>query len=71
MSNKRTEHISLKRYSDILTVNDMCSLLGISIKTGYRLIKTGEITALKVGRSYRIPKIHVMKYLRIVNRLTV
>ena len=43
----------------------MCGILGISTKTGYQLLKDGKIQNLKVGRSYRIPKIHLMTYLGI------
>ena len=52
----------LKEYPDIST---MCRALRISEKTGYKLIKSGQITALKVGRAYRIPKMHVLTYLKL------
>ena len=39
----------------------------IAEKTGYKLIKSGQITALKVGRAYRIPKMHVLSYLKLTN----
>lgn len=50
---------------DLLTIDEMCKFLGISPKTGYRLIKGGEIKAVKVGRSYRIPKQHLLEFLGI------
>ena len=34
----------------------MSQALGISTKTGYKLIRENKIESLKVGRSYRIPK---------------
>lgn len=42
----------------------MCEVLGISKKTGYKLLQTNTITGMKVGRTYRIPKIHLIAYLR-------
>ncbi|MBR2561379.1 MAG: helix-turn-helix domain-containing protein [Eubacterium sp.] len=45
----------------------MSEILGVSTKTGYKLLKEGAIVSLKVGRTYRIPKIHVLSYLRILN----
>lgn len=55
----------ISELSDLLTIDEMCKFLGISPKTGYRLIKGGEIKAIKVGRSYRIPKQHLLEYLGI------
>ena len=39
--------------------------LGISTKTGYHLLRENRIEHLKVGRSYRIPKAHLLAYLRL------
>ena len=58
----------LKKYPDIMTIDQMCSVLGISTKTGYKLIHNGTINATKVGRSFRIPKIHLLAYLKVVAR---
>lgn len=46
----------LKDYPDVLTVEEMSRALGVSTKTGYKLIRENKIESLKVGRSYRIPK---------------
>lgn len=56
----------LKDYPDVLTVEKMSRALGISTKTGYRLIRENKIESLKVGRSYRIPKAHLLLYMRLV-----
>ena len=55
----------LKEYSDILTVEDMSKALGVSTKTGYQLLRENKIEHLKVGRSYRVPKAHLLAYLRL------
>ena len=48
-----------------MNIEEMSRALGVSTKTGYRLIRTGKITAMKVGRTYRIPKVHLLTYLRV------
>ncbi len=59
----------LKDYPDILTVEEMSKALGISTKTGYRLLRENKIEHLKVGRTYRIPKAHLLTYMRIYLRV--
>ena len=52
-------------YPDVLDVRQVSKLLGISTKTVYHLLHNGSITSLKVGREFRIPKVNVMKYVKI------
>jgi excisionase family DNA binding protein len=55
-------------YPDVVNVKQMCEMLGgISEKTGYRLLHTGKILFFNIGRSYRIPKIHVIDYLAVTD----
>ena len=58
----------LKEYPDILTVEEMSKALGVSTKTGYKLIRENKIECIKVGRSYRIPKAHLLAYMRVLFR---
>jgi len=53
----------LKDYPDVLTFEDMCSVLSISPVTGYKLLKDGKIAHIRIGRIYRIPKLHLLNYL--------
>ncbi len=55
----------LKDYPDILTVEEMSKALGVSSKTGYQLLRENKIEHLKVGRAYKIPKAHLLSYLRL------
>lgn len=55
----------LTEYPDILTVEDMSKALGVSTKTGYKLLQEKRVLCLRVGRSYRIPKAHLLAYLRL------
>ena len=47
----------------LLTVNEVADLLRVSRMTVYRLIKEGDIAALRVGRSYRLREDDVDDYL--------
>ena len=53
----------LRDYPDVLNIDQMCDILSVSTKTGYTLLKKGKVQHLKVGRSYRIPKAHLLTYL--------
>ena len=55
--------IVLKNYPDVMDIEQMCQILSVSTKTGYKLIKEGKISCLKIGRSFRIPKINIKNYL--------
>ncbi|MFR5906326.1 MAG: helix-turn-helix domain-containing protein [[Ruminococcus] torques] len=46
-----------------MDIVQMCQILDVSTKTGYRLIREGKICCIKVGRAYRIPKAHLFTYL--------
>ena len=54
-----------KEYPDVLDVKQVSTLLGVSTKVVYRLLNTGSIVSLKVGREFRIQKVNVMKYVKI------
>lgn len=53
-----------KDYPDVVNATQMCEMLGgISIKTGYELLKSGKVKSFLVGRSYRIPKLFILEYM--------
>lgn len=53
-----------KDYPDVVSATQMCEMLGgISIKTGYELLKSGKVKSFQVGRSYRIPKLFILEYM--------
>lgn len=49
--------------ADLLTVQEVAALTRVSTMTVYRLIKRGELRAVRVGRSYRIRRQDLIKYL--------
>ena len=46
-----------------MTVAEVAQMLRVSTMTVYRLIKAGELSALRVGRSYRLRPDDVDRYL--------
>jgi excisionase family DNA binding protein len=54
-----------REYPDVLDVKQVSDALGVSTKVVYRLLNNGTIVSLKVGREFRIPKVNVMKYVKI------
>lgn len=67
LTGKDAYTLMLKTYPDVMNIHELCEVLGISIKTGYRLLQNGNITYIKVGRTYRIPKVYVLQYLKIIS----
>ncbi len=49
--------------SRFLTVAEVAAVLRVSTMTVYRLIKAGELRAVRVGRSYRLREDDVDGYL--------
>ena len=53
-----------ENYPDVVEVDALRKLLGgISKKLAYRLLSDQEIRSVRVGRTYKIPKICVIEYL--------
>ena len=51
-------------YPDVVDVEQLRKMLGgISRKLAYRLLASGELCCVRIGRSYRIPKLCVIEYL--------
>jgi excisionase family DNA binding protein len=47
-----------------LTVAEVAGLMRVSKMTVYRLVHAGDLTAVRVGRSFRVPEQAVHQYLR-------
>jgi excisionase family DNA binding protein len=61
-----TEHVSGGNLSDVsfLTVAEVAATMRVSKMTVYRLVHAGELPAVRVGRSFRVPEDAVDEYLR-------
>ena len=56
---KKTKDLPL-----VLKVEDLMQVLSIGRNTAYRLVRSGKIYSVRVGRSFRIPRDALEEYLR-------
>jgi excisionase family DNA binding protein len=47
-----------------LTVAEVATIMRVSKMTVYRLVHSGELSSVRVGRSFRVPEHAVHEYLR-------
>jgi excisionase family DNA binding protein len=47
----------------LLTVGEVANLMRVSNMTVYRLIKSGQLAAIRVGKNYRLRRKDVERYL--------
>ncbi len=47
-----------------LTVQEVAAVMRVSKMTVYRLVHSGELASVRVGRSFRVPERAVHDYLR-------
>ena len=53
-----------KEYGDIMTVENLMDYLNIGRTTAYKLVQSGKIKTMRIGRIYRISKASVDEYVR-------
>ena len=68
MTGSEAYRVMFRDYPDVVTVEQMSRMLGISDKTAYALLRDNKIEHFKVGRTYKIPKIHILSYLKVIQR---
>jgi excisionase family DNA binding protein len=47
----------------LLTVSEVAAIMRVSNMTVYRLIKSGQLAAIRVGKNYRIRRSDIERYL--------
>ena len=62
-NNINFEKKTLGDYSEVLTVPEVQSILGIGRNMAYRLIDGGYIRHIRIGRAIRVPKKCLLEYL--------
>lgn len=55
-------HMMFPDYPDIVTVAQLQKMLGISRHLAYNLINDGHLDGMKIGNSFKIPKVSVIRY---------
>lgn len=63
ITQKEAYRLMLQEYPDVMNIEQVSEVLGVSTKAVYGLIKGGHLSVLKIGRTYRIPKIRLVAYL--------
>ena len=59
----------LENYAEILTVEEMCEVLRIGYNTAYKLLNAGKLKGYRNGRTWRIPKIAIIEYIKERSRI--
>ena len=52
-----------EKKSDVMTVEDLMEYLSIGKTTAYKILKSGKIKVIRIGKLYRIPKQSVDEYI--------
>lgn len=65
-TNRDTYLVMFKEYPDVVDVEQMSEMIGISTKTAYRLLRENQIKHFKIGRTYKIPKLNILLYINVV-----
>ncbi|OLT48780.1 excisionase [Saccharomonospora sp. CUA-673] len=63
MPAKNSEDLPGPRQVQFLTVAEVAQLMRVSKMTVYRLVHSGELPAVRVGKSFRVPEKAVHDYL--------
>lgn len=62
-SNSGTISDCFKSYPDVVSINDVKTMLNVGRNTAYSLLKNGSIKTIRIGRKYIIPKQNVIDFL--------
>ncbi|MBS4535929.1 helix-turn-helix domain-containing protein [Clostridium sp. D2Q-14] len=66
ITKKDTYPVMFKEYPDVVDVEQMSEMIGISTKTAYKLLRENKIQHFKIGRTYKIPKLNILLYINVV-----
>lgn len=50
-------------YDTLITPEELAEMLNCGMNTTYKLLKSGKIKAMKIGRVWKIPKRAVQEYI--------
>ena len=58
----------LEEYKEVLTIEDICKILGVGRNLAYKMLQNEEIFARKIRHKYIIPKQSVVNYLTAISQ---
>ena len=50
-------------YDDVLTVSDVAEILYVGRNTVYELLNSGALEGFRIGKTWRIPKVNLERYI--------
>jgi excisionase family DNA binding protein len=53
-----------KNYPDVVSVSEMQKMLNIGRNSAYRLLKTGKVKSIRIGRVHKITKSAIVQYIK-------
>ena len=53
----------LEQYEDVMTIADLREVLNIGSNAAYKLLNQGVISAFRIGRTWKIPKQAVIRFI--------
>jgi excisionase family DNA binding protein len=65
---KGGKYIMFESYPDIMSINDLQEALGISRNSVIKLLDTGQIKYIRIGRLYKVSKLELIDY---INRISI
>lgn len=51
-----------EEYRDLLTLEELCEALSIGKNQAYQLVSSGELSCMRTGRTWKIPKPALIDY---------
>src|SRR6516164_1106055 len=61
---KDPKKTSSEPINEVLTAGEVAGYLRVSLSTIYRLLKSGDLPAFKIGSDWRFNRVHIEKWLR-------
>ena len=61
---KDPKKTSSEPINEVLTAGEVASYLRVSLSTIYRLLKSGDLPAFKIGSDWRFNRVHIEEWLR-------
>lgn len=56
--------MNTETYEDLITIEELCEILSIGKNTAYHLLNAKEISAFRIGRIWKIPRVSVVTYIK-------
>lgn len=51
-----------EQYQDLMTLEELCEALSIGKNQAYQIVSSGELSCMRTGRAWKIPKVALIDY---------